>query len=223
MWSKWRGEPVTITVFLADDHAVVREGLQALLTLQADLRVVGSAGDGREAVRQVTQLRPDIVVMDIAMPQLNGLEATQQIVAACPSTQVIILSMHAGNEQIQRALQAGARGYLLKDSAGEDVVTAIRAVQAGRYHVSPAISDTIISDYLSQPGAVDPWDRLSQREKEVIQLTVEGHSSADIGRTLSLSPRTVETYRTRAMHKLDLSDLPALVKFAIRHGLTPPD
>jgi len=214
---------VTITVFLADDHAVVREGLQALLTLQADLRVVGSAGDGREAVRQVTQLRPDIVVMDIAMPQLNGLEATQQIVAACPSTQVIILSMHAGNEQIQRALQAGARGYLLKDSAGEDVVTAIRAVQAGRYHVSPAISDTIISDYLSQPGAVDPWDRLSQREKEVIQLTVEGHSSADIGRTLSLSPRTVETYRTRAMHKLDLSDLPALVKFAIRHGLTPPD
>ena len=214
---------MTITVFLADDHAVVREGLQALLTLQADLRVVGSAGDGREAVRQVTQLRPDIVVMDIAMPQLNGLEATQQIVAACPSTQVIILSMHAGNEQIQRALQAGARGYLLKDSAGEDVVTAIRAVQAGRYHVSPAISDTIISDYLSQPGAVDPWDRLSQREKEVIQLTVEGHSSADIGRTLSLSPRTVETYRTRAMHKLDLSDLPALVKFAIRHGLTPPD
>jgi DNA-binding NarL/FixJ family response regulator len=211
---------VTITIFLADDHPIVRDGLRALLDLQADLRVVGSAGDGREAVRLVKQLQPDIVVMDIAMSQLNGLEATQQIAETSAATQVIILSMHASDDQIHRALKAGARGYLLKDSAGEDVVAAIRAVHAGRYFLSQAISTAIIDDYLRLPHPANPFDSLSQREREVVQLTVEGKTSAEIAGTLSLSARTVETYRARAMRKLGLNDLPELVKLALRHGLT---
>lgn len=214
---------MTIRVFLADDHAIVRDGLQALLTLQRDLVVVGAAADGRSTVRAVAQLQPDIVLMDIAMPQLNGLEAAQQIIAESPATQVIILSMHASEEQIVRALRAGVRGYLLKDSAGEEVVGAIRAVHAGQRYLSAGVSASLIDGYLSQAQAGSRLDRLSQREREVVQLTVEGRTAAEIAETLALSARTVETYRTRAMQKLGLHDLPALVKFAIQQGLTPPE
>jgi DNA-binding NarL/FixJ family response regulator len=214
---------VTITVLLADDHAVVRDGLRLLLEAQPDLSVIGDAANGREAVRQVARLCPDVVVMDIAMPELNGIEAAREIGEVCPSTQIIILSIHSTTEHVFRALQAGARGYLLKESAGIEVVNAVRAVYAGHRYLSQKISDSLIDDYVRQRQAAEaksPLARLSPREREVLQLVVEGKSSAEIADTLSLSVKTVETYRTRLMHKLGVSDLPALVKFAIQHGLT---
>lgn len=215
---------MSITVFLADDHAVVRDGLRALLEAQPDISVIGDAANGREAVRLVAQLCPDVVVMDIAMPDLNGIEAARQISEVCPSTQVIILSMHSTTEHIFRALQAGARGYLLKESAGIEVVNAVRAVHAGHRYLSQKISDWLIDDYVRQRQAAEakgPLARLSPREREVLQLVVEGKSSTEIAGLLSLSLKTVETYRSRLMRKLGISDLPALVRFAIQHGLTP--
>ncbi len=216
-------DKLAITVFLADDHAVVRDGLRVLLEAQPDISVVGDAANGRDAVHQVTQLCPNVVVMDIAMPELNGIEATQQIYEACPSAQVIILSIHSTTEHIFRALQAGARGYLLKESAGIEVVNAVRAVHAGHRYLSQKISDRLIDDYVRQRRASDvsPLTRLSPREREVVQLVVEGKSNAEIAGILSLSLKTVETYRSRLMRKLGISDLPSLVKFAVQHGLTP--
>jgi DNA-binding NarL/FixJ family response regulator len=211
---------VSITVFLADDHAVVRDGLRALLAAQPDIRVVGDAADGREAVGQVARLGPDVAVIDIAMPELNGIEAAQGIGEVCPSTQIIILSMHSTTEH----LQAGARGYLLKESAGIEVVKAVRSVHAGHRYLSQKISDTLVDDYVRQRQAAEPKSplaSLSPREREVLQLVVEGKSSIEIADALSLSVKTVETYRSRLMYKLDISDLPGLVKFAIQHGLTP--
>jgi DNA-binding NarL/FixJ family response regulator len=215
---------LSITVFLADDHAVVRDGLRVLLETQHDITVIGDAANGRDAVRQVADLCPDVAVVDIAMPELNGIEATCQIRQLCPATQVVILSIHSTNEHIFRALQAGARGYLLKESAGADVVNAVRTVHAGRRYLSQKITDKVLDDYVLQQEttkAQSPLERLSPREREVLQLVVEGRSSAEIADILSLSPKTVETYRSRLMHKLGISDLPNLVKFAIQHGLTP--
>ncbi|MEW5956304.1 MAG: response regulator transcription factor [Chloroflexota bacterium] len=214
---------MSIMVLLVDDHATVREGLRFLLDAQADIKVVGVAADGREAVDQAAQLCPDVVVMDIAMPQLNGIEATQRIKRECPGVQIIILSMHASNEQIFRALQAGARGYLLKETAGLEVATAVRAVYAGQRYLSVEVSDKLIDDYMQQRAldeARSPLTRLSSRERETLQLVVEGQSSAEIAELLSLSCRSVETYRRRLMQKLGINHLPGLVKFAISHGLT---
>lgn len=211
-----------ITIFLADDHTVVRDGLRVLLEAHPDLKVIGDAADGREAVRQVIQCRPDVAIMDINMPELNGIEATEQIRQSCPATQVIILSMYGTRKYITRALQAGARGYLLKASSGSEVVTAVRTVQAGHRYLSQEVSDQVIDDYVGrcQASAVeDPLARLSPREREVLQLVVEGKSSAEIAEILFLSPATVDTYRSRLMQKLGLNDLPSLVKFAIQHGL----
>ena len=215
---------MAIRVLLVDDHAVVRDGLRFLLEAGGNITVVGEAADGRQAVRQVQALLPEVVVMDIAMPELNGIEATQQIRQACPSTQVVILSMYATKEHILRALRAGANGYLLKESAGQEVVDAIRAVRAGRRYLSQSITETVIDDYVHErqaPPAQSPLERLSSREREILQLVVEGKSSTEIAEILYLSPKTVETYRSRLMRKLGLSDLPSLVKFAIQHGLTP--
>jgi DNA-binding NarL/FixJ family response regulator len=214
---------MSIAVFLADDHTVLRDGLRAVLEAQHDIRVVGEATNGREAARRVAELRPDVVVMDIAMPDLNGIEATQQICERCPSVRVIILSMHATREHIRRALQAGARGYLLKDSAGAEVVQAVRAIHAGRRHLSQRVSEQILDEYPRPRGtaqADDPLSLLSPREREVLQLVVEGKTSAEIAQLIFLSPKTVETYRSRVMTKLGVADLPALVKFAIQHGVT---
>jgi DNA-binding NarL/FixJ family response regulator len=210
-------------LFLVDDPTVVREGLRALLEAQPDLKVVGGATTGREAVGQVSRLRPDIVLMDINMPDLNGIEATQQIRQVCPTTQVIILSMHATAEYIQRALQAGAQGYVLKESVGSEVIEAVRTVHAGQRYLNPKVSNRLINDIISarEPGQVsNPLTSLSPREREILQLVVEGNSSIDIATALSLSPNTVDTYRSRLMRKLGMSDVPSLVKFAIRHGLT---
>jgi DNA-binding NarL/FixJ family response regulator len=215
---------MNITVFLADDHTVVRDGLRFLLEAQPDIQVIGDAANGRDALRQVAQLCPDVVVMDIAMPELNGIETTRRIVETCPSVRVIILSMHSTSEHVFRALQAGASGFLLKESAGVEVADAVRTVHSGHRYLSTAISDVLIDDYVRQRQAAEaegPLARLSPREWEVLQLVVEGESNADIADALSLSVKTVETYRSRLMQKLGIGDLPSLVKFAIQHGLTP--
>jgi DNA-binding NarL/FixJ family response regulator len=215
---------LSIAVFLADDHTVVRDGLRVLLETQHDITVIGDAANGRDAVRQVAELCPDVAVMDIAMPELNGIEATYQIRQLCPATQIVILSIHSTTEHIFRALQAGARGYLLKESAGAEVVNAVRVAYAGRRYLSHKITDKVLDDYVLQQEtlkAPSPLERLSPREREVLQLVVEGKSSVEIADILSLSPKTVETYRSRLMHKLGINDLPNLVKFAIQHGLTP--
>jgi DNA-binding NarL/FixJ family response regulator len=214
---------MTITVFLADDHAMFREGLRLLLKTNHELDVVGEAGDGRDAVRGASALCPNIVLMDIAMPVMNGIEATKLIRQACPKTNIIVLSMYSTAEHIFRALQSGAKGYLLKESAGADVIKAIFSVHAGKSYLCPSISDTVIADYLRTrelTGAKSPLDRLSQREREILQLLVEGKSNGKIAELLFLSPKTVETYRSHLMQKLEIKDLPGLVKFAIQHGLT---
>ena len=183
---------MSITVFLADDHAVVRDGLRFLLDAQQDIEVVGDAANGRDAVRQVEQLNPAVAILDIAMPELNGIDAARQIRETCPATQVIILSMHSTAEHVFRALQADVHGYLLKESAGIEVVNAVRAVHAGRRYLSQKISDQVIDDYVRQREAAEvesPLARLSPREREILQLVVEGRSSAEIAEILFLSPR----------------------------------
>lgn len=215
---------MSITVLLADDHAVVRNGLQLLLDAHEDIEVVGGVGSGREAVRQVAELQPDVVIVDIAMPDLNGVAAAAQIRQICPHAQVIILSMHSTTEHVFRSLQAGARGYVLKESAGIEVVNAVRAVHTGRHYLSQKILERLIEDYVRRREAVEaetPLQRLSAREREVLQLVVEGKSSSEIAEILHLSPKTIETYRSRMMRKLGISDLPQLVKFAIQHRLIP--
>jgi DNA-binding NarL/FixJ family response regulator len=208
-----------VSVMLADDHAVVRDGLRALLEAGNDLQVVGVAGNGREAVAEALRLRPDIVIMDIAMPELDGVEATRRIVERSPETRVLILSMYLSAEHIYRALQAGAQGYVLKESAGEEVVDAIRALRAGKRYLSHRITETVIDDYLREGTNVSPLDSLSLRERDVLQLVVEGRTNAAIAQALSLSPKTVETYRARIMKKLKVRDTVELVKFSMRHGL----
>ena len=210
---------MAVSVMLADDHAVVRDGLRALLEGGNDLQVVGVAGNGREAVAEALRLRPDIVIMDIAMTELDGVEATRRIVERCPETRVLILSMYLSAEHIYRALQAGAQGYVLKESAGEEVVDAIRALRAGKRYLSHRITETVIDDYLREGTNVSPLDSLSLRERDVLQLVVEGRTNAAIAQALSLSPKTVETYRARIMKKLKVRDTVELVKFSMRHGL----
>jgi DNA-binding NarL/FixJ family response regulator len=214
---------MSITVFLADDHAIVRDGLRFLLDAQPDIQVIGDAGTGQEAIEKVPELCPNVVVMDIAMPDVNGIEATRRIAEICPSAHSIILSMHSTSEHVFRALQAGARGYLLKECAGAEVADAVRTVHAGHRYLSTAISDTLIDEYVRQrqsAGPKGPLERLSPREWEVLQLIVDGASNDEIADVLCLSPKTIVTYRSRLMQKLGIGDLPSLVKFAIQHGLT---
>jgi DNA-binding NarL/FixJ family response regulator len=211
---------MTIRVLLADDHAVVRDGLKILLQQAGDIRVVGEAADGREALERAQELRPDVVVMDIAMRELNGIEAARQLRDRLPQIRVIMLSMHSNAEHVYRALEAGAVGFILKESAGGEVQEAVRAAHAGHRHFSKGIA-ALMPDALARATRASPLDSLSARERQVLQLVVEGHSSADIGASIHLSPKTVETYRVRLMHKLGVNDVPGLVKFAIAHGLTP--
>ncbi|MFN8488697.1 MAG: response regulator transcription factor [Caldilineaceae bacterium] len=213
---------MSIRLFLADDHKVLRAGLRALLETYPDLTVSGEAGNGLEAVRAVIKLRPDVAILDIAMPELNGIEAARQIRSECPQTQAIILSMHSSHQHIYQALKAGVRGYILKEAAPDELVDAIRTVHAGQRYLSPKVADELIEDYIdAHPRRMTDTalDLLSERERTVLQLVVEGKSSIEIAELLMLSPKTVDSYRSRLMQKLGITDLPGLVKFAIQQGL----
>jgi DNA-binding NarL/FixJ family response regulator len=214
---------MTISVFLVDDHRVLRDGLRILLESQNDIEVVGEAENGNIAIEGVLDKEPNVVVMDITMPELNGIEAAQVIHETLPEIEIVILSIHSDLEHIFRALNAGAQGYLLKESAGSEVISAVRAVYLGRRYLSPSIRDTVMEAYMQNRKMQSPLELLSLREREVLQLTVEGHSSAAIAEKLELSPKTVETYRSRLMGKIGMRDLPELVRFAIKHGITPID
>ena len=207
------------TVFVADDHAILRDGLATLLAAQSDMEVVGTASNGREAVAGVLRLAPRVAIIDISMPELDGIEAARQILAGNPEVHVMILSMHAGAQHVFHALEAGARGYLLKESASREVIEAIRIVQSGRRYLSPRVAE-IVAQGVSDRSAVSPLSSLSQREREILKLVADGHSSARIGVMLHLSPKTVDTYRSRMMQKLHVSDLAGVIKLAIQHGLT---
>ena len=211
---------MTIRVLLVDDHAVVRDGLAALLHAQPDLQVVGSFGDAHDALRAVTQLQPNIILLDIAMPRLNGIEAARLFHDEYPDAPILMLSMYADTEHVYQALRAGANGYVLKESAASEVVAAVRALNAGGRYMSERIGGWVLEDYLHGRAADDPLEKLSARERQVMQLVVEGRTSAEIAALLNLSPKSIDTYRSRMMTKLAVEDLPALVKFAIRHGIT---
>ena len=212
---------MTISVFLADDHRILRDGLRVLLESQDDIKVVGEAENGNLAIDGITSIKPNVVVMDITMPELNGIDAAQIIHETSPEIGIVILSIHSDLEHIFRALQAGAQGYLLKESAGSEVISAVRSVHLGRRYLSPSIRDAVTEAHLQNRQVQSPLDLLSMREREVLQLTVEGHSSAAIGDKLNLSPKTIETYRSRLMGKIGVRELTELVRFAIKHGITP--
>jgi DNA-binding NarL/FixJ family response regulator len=211
---------MAISVLLLDDHAVVRDGLQALLAVEADIRVVGSFADAGSAVQFAADAPPDVAVLDIALPGLDGIEAARRIHDLCPDTQILMLSMHASPEHVYQALRAGAKGYVLKESAGGEVVDAVRAVHSGRRYLSEKLSPRALDDYIRERGTDHPLEKLSRRELQVLKLIVEGHTSSQVGALLGLSPKSIDTYRSRMMVKLEIDDLANLVKFAIRQGVT---
>jgi DNA-binding NarL/FixJ family response regulator len=213
-----------VEILIADDHSIVRDGLRMILEAQDDMTVIGEAWDGREAMAKAEALRPQVIVMDIAMPELNGIEATRMICERSPAVRIIILSMHHTHEHIYRAMRAGARGYLLKESAGSEVAKAVRAVMNGKYYLGKGVEVPPDMDrFNGDDSPQSPLDRLSQREREVLQLVVEGKTSSEIADILSLSPKSVETYRSRLMLKLGINNIPSLVKFALLQGITPAE
>jgi two-component system response regulator NreC len=209
-------------ILLADDHKLMRSGLKALIEQQPDLSVVGEADDGRQAVALAAKLKPDLLVMDIGMPNLNGIEAARQITQASPETAIVILSMHSDESYVLRALKAGAKGYLLKDSAESDLIRALHAVAGGKSFFSPAVSKVLLDDYvrkLQRSGAEDAYDLLTPREREILQLVAEGKSNKDVANLLDLSVYTVETHRSNIMEKLNLRGVPELILYAVRKGI----
>lgn len=211
-----------IRIILADDHIVMRNGLRLLLERQPDFEVVGEAADGRETVDICERLKPDVVVLDIAMPNLNGIEAARQISARLPQTSIVVLSMHSDEGYVLRALKAGARAYLLKDSAEADLISSIRAVSHGKAFFSPGISKMLVDDYvrrLQQRGVEDSYELLTTREREILQLVAEGKSNKEVATVLNLSLYTVETHRGNIMQKLNLHSVPELILYAVRKGV----
>jgi two-component system, NarL family, response regulator NreC len=206
-----------IRILLADDHALVRQGFRMILEAQPDMEIVGQAGNGNEAVELAEKLKPDVVVMDVAMPELNGTEATRRLAASTPRTRVLALSMHKDSVYVREILRAGARGYLLKDSGDTDLVAAVRAVAKGEGYISPAVSDAVLTDY--RKHVTDPLDLLTGREREVLQSIAEGKTNKEIATSLNLSVYTVEAHRGRIMEKLNLHSTGELVRFALRNGL----
>jgi two-component system response regulator NreC len=212
----------TVRIVLADDHTVMRNGLRLLLERQPHLQVVGEAADGRQAVALSESANPDVVIMDIGMPNLNGIEAARQIVNHNPRTAIAILSMHSDESYVIRALKAGARAYLLKDSAEADLLAAVRALIEGKSFFSPAISKILVEDYMRQlesRGAEDTYELLTNREREILQLLAEGRTNKEVANMLNLSLYTVETHRTHILQKLNLHSVPELILYAVRKGI----
>jgi two-component system response regulator NreC len=213
---------MTIRIVLADDHTVMRSGLRLLLERQPNLEVVGEASDGKQAVEIAAAEKPDVVIMDIAMPHLNGVEAARQIAQRNPQTAIAILSMHSDESYVIRSLKAGARAYLLKDSAEADLIEAIRAITEGKSFFSPAVRRILKEDYmhqLAEMGAEDTYELLTTREREVLQLVAEGKSNKEVANILNLSLYTVETHRTHILQKLNLHSVPELILYAVRKGI----
>jgi DNA-binding NarL/FixJ family response regulator len=210
-----------IRILLVDDHGIVRDGLTALLERDRTMQVVGAVATGTQAVRAAARLKPSVVVMDLMLPELSGIDATERILTLLPRTRIVVLSVCRSSEHIFRALRAGAHGYVLKDAAGSELVRAVLAVMAGGQYFSPQIAQMAAHGMLNNTGARSPLDRLSRREREVLHLTVAGSSSAEIAQRLSLSKKTVDTYRSRVMEKLGVPDLTRLIHFAIEHAMTP--
>ncbi len=209
---------MVIRIMIVDDHAVVRDGLKMILEAADEMRIVAMAMDGREAIATVKEHRPDVVIMDISMPGLSGIEAAWQIRERLPGVKILFLSMHHSTEHIYRALQAGAQGYLLKECAGSEVVTAVQAIMKGKRFFGQGIEPPVERRH----GVKSPFDSLSRREQEIMQLVVEGKTSAEIANLLFLSPKSVETYRSRLMLKLGVKNIPTLVKFALDQDKLPP-
>ncbi len=209
------------TIVLADDHHVVRQGLRALLEAESAFRIVGEAGDGLDAVQQVERLRPDVLVLDLMMPGLSGLEVTRQVRQRSPKTRVVILSMHANEAYVLEALRAGAAAYVLKESTSVELVHAIHEAIAGKRYLSPPLSERAIEVYVhkTKEAMQDPYEELTTREREVLHLAAEGLTNAEIAARLSLSPRTIEDYRTHLMHKLELHNQTDLIRYALQRGI----
>ena len=210
-----------LRILIGDDHTLMRQGLRKILEERSDWDIIAEAGDGRTAVRETMALEPDVAVLDIGMPLLNGIEATAQITRKAPAVRVLILSMHADEAYVTQAVRAGARGYLLKDSAAADLLGAIAAVASGKSFFSPPIARVVLDDYarrLADKG-LDRYDSLSEREREIFQLVAEGHSTKQIAELLSVSPTTVETHRAHILQKLDIHNTAELVLYAVRRGV----
>ncbi|PYT17172.1 MAG: DNA-binding response regulator [Acidobacteria bacterium] len=209
-------------VLVVDDHAIVRQGLRAILDTEPDIEVVGEAADGREAVRKTMALRPDVVIMDVSMPRMNGLEATARIAKEIPEVKIVALTMHSSEEYVYSLLKAGARGYLLKESVSSDLIEAIHAVKAGGTYLHPAISTKVVDGYLKKPHAKSRqgmMDVLTPREREILQLIAEGHTNKEIAGLLVLSVKTIENHRTRIMDKLEIHNVAGLTRYAISQGI----
>ncbi|HKE25690.1 MAG TPA: response regulator transcription factor [Bryobacteraceae bacterium] len=213
---------IPIRILLADDHTVVRDGLRALVEKQPDMSVIGEAADGRDTIRMAEEQSPDVIIMDIAMPNMNGIEATRRIIASNPQTAVLILSMHQDESYVLRSLKAGARGYLLKDSVRSDVIEAIRAVVQGRSFLTRKVSRILQEDYvreMERRGLEDSYDLLTDREREILQLVAEGRTNKEVASMLNISLTTVETHRTHILQKLNLHSIPELILYAVRKGI----
>ncbi|HEX8997270.1 MAG TPA: response regulator transcription factor [Ktedonobacterales bacterium] len=211
-----------IRVLLADDHTILRAGLRMMLDAQPDIEVVGEASDGKQALAEAQRLQPDVVLMDITMPEMNGIEATRQVKRALESTRVLILTMHENEEYLFQVLRAGASGYILKEAAGTELITAIRVVFSGRFYMSPSAQSMMVGDYLQRVRSGeerDSYSALTEREREILKLVAEGHTNNQIAELLFISPKTVDTHRTHIMDKLNLHSRAELVKYAMRRGL----
>lgn len=211
-----------LRLLLGDDHTLVRQGLRKILEERTDWEVVAEVGDGRDAIRRAVALKPDVAILDVGMPQLNGIDATQQIVRRVPGTRVLILSMHSDEAYVTRALHAGATGYMLKDSAGKDLLKGVASVAAGKSFFSPAVARLMLDDYVRRAagvGVADRYDSLSEREREIFQLIAEGRTNRSVAEVLDISPATVETHRAHILQKLDIHNTAELVLYAVRRGV----
>ncbi len=213
------------TILLADDHALVRQGLRALLGEEPEFKVIGEAGSGLEAIRLCRDLKPDVLVLDIMLEDVSGIEVARQVKESCPHTAVVVLSMYGDRKHVLEALQAGAKAYVVKKSVSSELVQAVREALVGRRYLGPSLADVVVDAYLEkvESGPADPYDSLSNREREVVHLAAHGYTNAEIAERLCISRRTVETHRANAMRKLDLSNHTELLRYALQRGILPPD